>query len=271
MIIRILFLAFFLSTTFNVAGQSPHSNYKLHRKSSESYNWSFIHIFPNDTDLYLAYENLVKIYSENRDTTRVKFLYLNFISKKLTTKQNNYLSAHRVLNIPHKYYKELTTIYLNEHKYDSALYCLYKADTVYRYFSGCGNGDNYNKIELACKYAEIFSKLNKPDLAIQSLLKEAYNQETTKHIKMLKSYLLKFDKKKLQKEIRYSIKNVKINPLFPGPFSSGCNYYKTFLNNKISFRYSGEKSDIPTNEIAQGSEMTSYLMQSQFYKMVTNL
>lgn len=79
------------------------------------------------------------------------------------------------------------------------------------------------------------------DKAIAALLKEGLNEESTKHLKMLKPLLENYDKAVLRKELNNAINNYSLDTN-QGIYTYN-DYSITFLNTKIKFRYSKDNEN----------------------------
>jgi hypothetical protein len=134
--------------------------------------------------------------------------------------------------------------------------------------TSCGNDYYYHKVDIAVLYANIYQHLGMIDKAIAALLKEGLNEESTKHLKMLKPLLENYDKAVLRKELNNAINNYSLDTN-QGLYTYN-NYSITFLNTQIKFYYS-EDNENP-NQLPSGKNaVIAHLKKSVLYKVIMTL
>lgn len=227
---------------------------------SKNYCLNFAEKYPYSTESILAQWCLVGIYSRNNDRYKVKITCQELVTNTFAQKGT----------VPKKYHMlyqyasdTLSKIAQAEKKYDSALYYLFLMDTVYQYNDGCANGYMAHKISIACRFATIYQKQGKPDLAEQALLSVAFISEMDIQIKKLKTIYQMLDKEKLKAELSKSIENYKTISVPNG------HYYFTFRSTKVQFGI--RKEDRLLSQAELRAKILAKLKSSELYKMVMAL
>ena len=150
--------------------------------------------------------------------------------------------------------------------YDTALHYFILSDTVYPYLHFCGNEYASNDIYTALRYADIYQKLNQPDMAIEKLLPTVFITlaDNSKVIEELKKLLAK--KKELKKELDNALNNIYSKKIERNDYSY-TRYYFKFLNTEITVPVSSqdEKKEFDKDKAIKE------IMQTDFYKMINNL
>jgi hypothetical protein len=251
----------FLLSVVSCQGQGNGRIFKRDSVLSKNYSLKFFENCSVDRECCIAYWSLEKIYKSEKDTTNLKKIWRSVLNEKNYKINTEYCWRE----ISNDAASQFSYLYENKAKYDSALFYLYLSDTVYKYVTQCGNAYDMHRITTACRYADIYLKLNNKEKALSALLKEGLNRESRKHIEKLNKFFLKLDKQKLKKELNTAINNYKTDTT-EGTHSSKKNYIE-FLNEKMVFTY----YDYEDNEPNDKAKVIAYLKTMDLYKMVMKL
>ena len=267
-VLSTLVLAVCLSTVS--FGQGTGTSYNSDSSYSVGYNGRYIKHHPDDKDCIRAYAIMEQFALQRKDTATLITICHDLLSSANSVVRSKLKepSYARYSNVYNKLTEDLSRIDEIRGKYDSALYFLYLSDNVYKYTVDCANGYYMHRIINACRYADIYRKLGKDELAIAALLKEGLNHESNSHLEKLKPYLSAYDKRKLAADLNTAINNFKTDTSVGG--NNVNSRYINFMGTKISFYYSDY--DAHSNiEAVERKKIIAYLKQSELYKMVQTL
>ena len=254
--------------------QQSASSYNFASSTSIEYNKAFIKKNFDDRYYWMAYQQVYEYYSSRKDTAA-----LLDISYLLLRRPGNYIpwrksgGPFRTPTQLDKAYNRaaetVSMVYQARSKYDSALYYLYRTDTVYAYFGDCGNDINMHAIDYACRYADLYLKLGDQKSAVNALLKQSLNDEHNKHIKKLQSLLATYNRTELKTKLKTKLKAA-IASYKPSAFKyDGGNYYIIFLGVRAPFYFWNENSE--AGKVDPPASVIAHLEQTPFYKMVMAL
>lgn len=254
----------FLLLVISCQGQENGRIFDMDSVLSKNYSLKFIENCSGDKECCRAYWFLEQIYKREKDTTKLKKIWRSILNEK----NNKIITDNCWRKICNNAASQFSYIHETEAEYDSALYYLYLSDTVYSYVSDCGNDYNMHRITNACRYADIYLKLNNKKKAFSALLKEGLNPESRKHIEKLNKFFLELDKQKLKKELNAAINNYKNDTI--ACKHSEVIYYIEFLNEKMAFIYY-DYEDKELNDKSKKAKVIAYLKTMDLYKMVMKL
>ena len=183
---RPVFLALMLLSAHLSSGQEDSSLYHW-GNTSASYNIRFFKTHRSDREYAMAsYSVLMKPY-DGWGRTQLLDISSAILQRSQTSVgpslQHGYGQLYNLAA------DKMSRIYELRGRNDSALYYLYISDTVHPYITDCANGIYMHRIINACRYADIYEKINDTDRALTFLLKEALNTETSTHFIKLQPLL----------------------------------------------------------------------------------
>lgn len=123
-----------------------------------------------------AFYNLGYSFYSDQQFAKAKAVFKAILVSSFNEKEElgGSIMADPYTNYRHRAAKLLHEVYFKTAVYDSALYYLGQADTVYPYLHFCGNGHAAADISMALSYAEVYEKLGDLSRAKQALLKTVF-------------------------------------------------------------------------------------------------
>ncbi len=261
---RPVFLVLMLLSACLSYGQEDSSLYQW-GNSSASYNIRFFKTHCNDREYAIAGYYVLKNSHDGWGSTQLLEI-CSIILQRAQTSVDPSLE-HGYSQIYNLAADKISKIYEARNRYDSALHYLCISDTVHRYVTSCGNDYYMHRIINACRYADIYEKINDTDRAFTILLKEAFNTETNRHFIKLQPLLSRYERKKLKRELNYSILHYVSDSFARTTGHNGP--YIVFLVTKIYF-YAWSVNET-ANSIALKKKTIAYLKNTPFYTMVMRM
>lgn len=226
----------------------------------KNYCLKFLETYPQSNESIFAWYFLEVAYVQENDKTKLSNTYLELMRKPHNQQQ---ILQQKIPNAYHHICDTLSKIYQAKKMYDSALYYLFLMDTVYKYKGSCFDDQLCKGIIMACRFATLYQKLNKPDLAEQALLKIALIRGADIQIKKLKTIYETVNKEQLKTDLNKAIEKYQVLSEEKG------HYYISFRNTKVQFGLTSDEISLLPAE--KRLLILAKLKKSELYKMVMTL
>jgi tetratricopeptide (TPR) repeat protein len=267
----LLLISLMLAHTFIYAQKMPDDYFEEASQSFESGDYSkalegYRYVVDNHprNELYpRAYYNMGLIYSKQKKYELAIPVFTSILKSNFneTEKLGGNIMDDPYANYRHRASEMLTDIYQQKKMYDSALFYLVQADSVYPYLHFCGNEYAANAVNTALQYAAIYKNLNKSDQAITVLLPLVFETLSNNAQVIGQLQILLKNRKGLVKELDQALDKIYAHELKVGD-RSYTNYYFRFLDTEIPVSRYYEKDK---------KEALREMKASDFYQMIRRL
>jgi len=231
-----------------------------------------------------AYYNIGYTYYKTQDYTNAVKIFRNILKGEFNDLEPS--GRPGIMSNPYANYKHnaaslLSKIYENRALYDTALFYLFQADTLYTYEHFCGNEQMANRIYTAVKYANLYEHLNQTTKAEKVLLAVSFSSGLASNQEALDELNTLFKKhgnpKQLRTDLEKSINDYIVDTNYYDTDTT-FSYYILFQGEKIEFYYGGFGGMNPRlftnetdNKISEREKIIAYLKKSELYKIIKDL